>query len=229
VLGGLWTDRTDAAALLKGKTEIGQIDPKTAVDVAQLIQQGLAVVDGPGEHLPDTLGTAALVEAAAALLGGEHVLRLLRTVLEDHPVVLAAVPVGEEDTPLGQPSAEAALLSPNECLAVVAPLAAEPVEIDVVRGSHAFPEFTRDGLSRWTNAKVCEAAEMPASQHGLLDRFTVKPGTMAVIGPGLLYSVRGEKETRGLKLLIAAARGVPARFAKEGRKEFNRGGVRIWL
>jgi hypothetical protein len=230
VLGGLWTDRTDSAALLKGKVEIGQIDPDIAGLVGQLIHQGFAMVEGLDQRLPPAIKASDHAQAAATLLGDAHILPLLRAVLEDCPVAFQAVPVGAEDTPLIQPSAEAVpLLSPAECLAVVAPLGTNIVEFDVFRGSQAFPEFTRDGLSRWTNAQVCRSTEMPALQHGLLDRYSVKPGAAAVVGPGLLYSVRGAQHANGLKLLLTAARAVPASFAREGRKEITMNGLRVWL
>jgi hypothetical protein len=230
VLGGLWTDRTDSAALLKGKVEIKQIDPDIAVGVGQLVHQGLAILEGSEEGLPRTIKASAYPEAAAALLGGGRILAFLRAVLEDGPVVFEASAVGTEDTALVQPSAAAtALLSPTECLAVLAPLGTDVVEIDVVRDSHALPEFTRDGVSRWTDAAVCGSVEMPALQHGLLDRYSVKPGAVAVIGPGLLYSVRGGKEAAGLRLLVTAARAVPVRLAQEGRKQISQDGFRFWV
>ena len=229
-LGGLWTDRTDSAAQLKGKVEIGLINPDTGKDVGQLIHQGLAVVEGLAENLPRAIKASAYPQAATTLLGGGHVLRLLRAVLEDYPVVFEAATVGVEDTPLIQPSAEAgALLSPTECLAVLAPLGADVLDIDVVRDSHLFPEFTRDGISRWTSAAVCGPVEIPALEHGLLDRYSIKPGTAVVIGPGLFYSVRKGEGGSGLRLLVAAARGIPARFAQEGRKQIVKDEFRVCL
>jgi hypothetical protein len=71
--------------------------------------------------------------------------------------------------------------------------------------------------------------EMPARQHGLLDRYRVKPGAAAVIGPGLLDSVYGGPHANGLKLELTAARAVPAVFAREGCKEIKMDCFRVWL
>jgi hypothetical protein len=226
VFGGLWTDRTDAAAMLRGKLAVGQIDETSADVVGELIKHGVALLAGGERVSTRALREATAAEAAALLLAGARVQALLHAVLEDVPVVFRAGAVAPGANGFVQPSMESGLPLPNECLAVVAPTGGEPVEIDIVRASHDFPEFTRDGFSRWVDARAASGLEALLAEHGMLDRLEVKPGVLALIGPGLLYRLVADAETRAVKLLLTAARAVPVSMAAKAR---SGGGIRVWV
>lgn len=229
VFGGLWTDRTDAAALLHGKLAIGQIAPgDTAAGVARLIESGLHVA--PLERtLPARDGADAVLDLLCAALEDPVLLPLLRAVLEDNPVVVRAERAAplRDDTDEGgfaQPSAGNPSPSPAECLAVVVPLA-DGVTLDVVRDSHRLPEFTPAGLSRWAGSGPGHGVAV-AGAHGMLDRWPVPFGTVAAIGPGTVFRAIGPAG----HALVVPARAQPLSLALAGaRHVVARGGVvRAW-
>jgi len=219
VYGGLWTDRTDAPALLRGKRAVGQMPQAAEAGIFDLIHSGHALLElARPPATPDA--TAAGV---AAVLEDSAVLPLLRAVLEDHPVALRAAAAPAADG-FAQPSAHNPSPSPAECLALLLPLA-EEVLLDVVRDSHKLPEFTPDGASRWASGSAAEALTL-AGANGLLERISVPPGTVAVVGPGTLFHVTGD----ALFCLVVPARGVPLALAADaGRLEVVReSGVRVF-
>ncbi len=223
VFGGLWTDRTDAPALLRGKTGIGQFPPEVAAAAGQLIHTGVAVLD---PFAPPAAGFAATPEQIAALLEDAALLPLLRGVLEDNPVVTRAEMLGAGATPFAQPSAANRSPSPAECLALVVPLG-EGVSLDVVRDSHRLPEFTPDGVSRWVSGAAADGVAL-ATTHGLLERHMLPPGTVAVVGSGVVCSLRVSPEGAAARLLCVPARAMPL-AAAAGRSEFaTSSGVRVW-
>ena len=50
LIGGLWTDRTDATALLQGKLRTGALSPKAAPIIEKLVYYGLAAIES--DHVP---------------------------------------------------------------------------------------------------------------------------------------------------------------------------------
>ncbi len=229
VLGGLWTDRVDAAAQLRGRRDIAMIAPAAADAVEALVQAGVMLLALPAEARTDTAEddpVTAARRAIEAALGAPNVIAALRAVLEDHPLVLRPRPC-EAEGPFRQPSGIDALSSPGECLLLLVALNDAPVELEVVRDSHRLPEFTGDGVSRWTSRSGAEALVM-VEQHGLVDRYTLPPDTLAVIGPGLLHRVLAPEGG------AAAALAVPARSAPLSRRLAGTrevvcdNGVRIW-
>ena len=231
VLGGLWTDRVDAAALLRGKRDIAMIAPAVADAVEALVQAGVMLLPlpesepGRGGARDGDAATAAR-RAVEAALGVPSVLAALRAVLEDHPLILRPRPC-EAEEPFRQPSGTEGLASPGECLLLVLALTDTPVELEVVRDSHRLPEFTADGLSRWTSRSGTEALAM-AGQHGLLDRYTLPRDTLAVIGPGLLHRVLAPENGATVALGLPA-RAAPLSRRLAGTREVVCGnGARIW-
>ena len=96
--GGLWTDRTDAAAVLKGKTAIGQIGSAAAAAIAPLVHSGISVF-ASGAKLGSRQTPA---EFAASMVDDQLTLAVLRAVLEDNPIVLnASNPETENPAQLG--------------------------------------------------------------------------------------------------------------------------------
>lgn len=228
-LGGLWTDRTDAAAMLKAKTEIGQIAPEVATVIGDLIHLGIPIVepaDGLGTRPPATLEA----KEAAALLETLPLFPALRAVLDDNPLVVGVTPC-RGDTMLVQPSAESRLPSAAECLIVVTPAAERDIGIEIVRDSHKLPEFTPSGVSRWASSQVHAGIEIAAEQQGLMARYDLLAGATAIIGPGTIYRLRCGDGAEGVKMACIPCRAAPMALATDGsRTEIVRqSGVRLWV
>ncbi|MBV8616272.1 MAG: hypothetical protein JOY66_21230 [Acetobacteraceae bacterium] len=231
VLGGLWTDRVDAPALLRGKRETGAIGAAPAGAVDDLIQAGMMLLALPPGRLgrwEDEGGTAEGKARVAfeAALHAPDVVAALRAVLEDHPLVLSPRPCAAEAR-FRQPSAMADLPSPAECLLLVTPHDETVVELEVVRDSHRLPEFTAGGESRWMSRTGAEALAL-AEPHGMVDRYVLPPDTLAAIGPGLLHRVRAPGSGAAAALAVPA-RAAPLRHLLGAEREVVcDNGARIW-
>jgi len=221
VLGGLWTDRIDAPALLRGRREIAMIAETIADQVETLVNDGLMML--PLGRPAEEASAARAIERA---LEAPSVIAALRAVLEDHPLVLR--PVSCEPAPFRQPSGMEALASPAECLALVIPLGGAAVELEVVRDSHKLPEFSADGVSRWSSRTGHEALAM-AEQYGMLDRYALAPDTLAVIGPGLLHRVLAADGGAAIAVALPS-RAAPLRRRLGTTHEIAcASGARIWV
>lgn len=208
VFGGLWTERSDAMAVLHGRVEAGMIKPDQQAPLGLFIQNGylrLAASESSAR------GPLRPMHQAIGILADRGVATILQTLLEDRPVALSAESLGAEEVRFRQPSGVEALASPAECVAIVAPMADRSVQIDVVRGSHRFPEFTAGGTSRYLPGGSL-AAEQVTAQH-LIDSVTIGPDSVAVIGPGTIYSVAGP----ALQAICVPSRQVPAHRLAELR------------
>lgn len=226
VLGGLWTDRMDAVALLRARREIGMIAPAVADAVEALVRSGFMLLPLPVDAT-SAWGTAAdpARRAIEAAIAAPNIIAALRAVLEDQPLVLRPHPC-DPAGPFRQPSGLEALSSPAECLLLVAPLNG-PVELEVVRDSHLLPEFTPDGVSRWMSRTGAEALGM-AEQHGMLDRIVLAPDTLGVIGPGLLHRILAPEGGAAVALTLPA-RTAPLRHRLgDIREVVCDNGARIW-
>ncbi len=229
VLGGLWTDRVDAAALLRGKRETGMIGAAAADAVDDLVQVGMMLLVLPpgrpaGWDDGGGTGDAAARRAVEAAVDAPGVIAALRAVLEDHPLVLRPR-LCAAGTDFSQPSATAELPSPTECLLLLMPLDEAVVELEVVRDSHRLPEFTAGGELRWISRTGAEAL---AELHGMVDRYVLPPDTLAAIGPGLLHRVRAPGTGAAMALAIPA-RSAPLRHLLGTEREVVcDNGARIW-
>lgn len=219
VLGGLWTDRIDAAAILRGRREIAMIGESIADHAESLIHAGLMLLP-LGRGVEDAAPGRAIERALEVPV----VIAVLRAVLEDHPLVLR--PEFCEPAGFHQPSGREALASPAECLGLVLPLR-EGVELEVVRGSHQLPEFSAAGTSRWVSRDGHEALAM-SEQYGLLDRYAVGAESLAVIGPGLLHRVLAP-EGAAVCAIALPSRAAPLRRRLGTTQEVAcANGARIW-
>ena len=230
VYGGLWTDRTDAAALLKGRTDIGTVTQRDANSVARFIQDGSLVMRRDEKKLAASVSTASDIPTAVAeAMFDEDLLRLLRAIFDDHPVAIRADVLESDEPGFTQTSALEDLPSPAECMALVFPSGSQSTTVGVVRGAHRFPEFLVNGLSRWSHeaSKVIAkslSADMPVDQH------KVSRGSIIMIGPGALSRVMAASG-RAIRVLLLPSRLSLMRFQKKApRGELAHGsGARIWV
>jgi len=249
VFGGLWTDRVDAAALMKSRMEIGMVTPDAGAVLSGLLQNGFTIVEmGPAQATAAKSPTSAkrggnggastgrsktpdLAETICAVLQSKPVLDILHPILEGPPLALSTGLVEGTDEGFRQPSAMEVLPSPTECLALVIPLDDRPVELDIIRDSHQFPEFSAEGQSRWINPSAAVAIDVALRQHGMIDQSTVPPGSVAIIGPGLIHRVRTEPGTAALRVHCTPSRIAPLdRMIDGSRKEITlESGGRVWV
>jgi hypothetical protein len=248
VFGGLWTDRIDAVSMLNDRVAIGLVSPDVGNLLADYIQSGFLIVEGaspknvgarptPGGNRPGVAsGTASRLmtadpsDAIVSALQSDQVIRLLHPILEGHPLALG-MGVAEGDEAFRQASAAEALSSPNECLVLVVPLDDSPIELEVVRDSHLFPEFSSDGQSRWVNPSSAVAIEIALRQQGMVDQHTVEPGSVAIVGPGLIHRIRTKAGAMAWRVHCTPSRIAPLDRLLDGtRKEITlESGARIWM
>jgi hypothetical protein len=228
VLGGLWIDRTDAPALLRSKLGIGQISAGTGAVMADLVQEGVAVIELRGE-LDQKAWRNNLANHLGEKLEDAALLALLRGVLEDNPLVVKAEWISSVEGWLTQPSAGNPSPSPAECLDVIISFG-EDVVLDLMRESHRLPEFTPDGVSRYAGG-TARAALAIAGANSIVDRIELRRGSAAIIGPGTLYRVRCASGSLALRILCLPARGTPlALLADKDRRDHARPSkVRIFI
>jgi hypothetical protein len=228
VYGGLWMDRTDALALLRGKLTIGMINPALSPALTQMISTGFAVVPVGGHSSKDSNAMPCL-ELAAQIVDDTGFLEILQAILEDVPVVIAMSEVTSSEAPLAQASASSNPPSPAECLELVVPRSGKGVAVDVVRESHLLPEFTPDGHSRWIGTTTLHI--QPMSDNTLLDRLQLQSGLMALFGPGTVHRVRlNGNDQKALRMTLVPSRVVPVTKVLNARREYiSTRGVRFMV
>jgi hypothetical protein len=232
VYGGLWTDRTDSASVLKGKSDIGQIGSRDANNIARYINDGTVLLARRTEsksprQKADGAKTAELVAEA---MFDEDMLRTLRQILEDHPVAVHAAHLEVDEPQFSQVSGIQVLPSPAECVGLIFPMGDQPTNVDVVRDSHRWPEFTADGLSRWTATWTRKPIAGLLPPDMVVDRYAVAPGSALLIGPGTLHRVRAGSGP-GVRSIAVPARLSLLRYydnAPQGELT-HASGARIWI
>ena len=230
VLGGLWTDRLDAPQLLAGRIAVGATAAELQPALQELIRNGhvllhnalapngvgarevahFHVATGPRPPEEETRLRAALT-GIAGLLFRESVVRLLRAVFDDHPVIyrldMASAAIG-----FAQASSMEDLPSPGECVALYAGNPDGPVRIDVVRDSHEMAEFGPDGRSRWTGAGTSELARYAAEAGLSIESLELDALDIAILSPGLVHRVVASAEAPALRAVLAPRRVTPTRL-----------------
>jgi hypothetical protein len=233
VFGGLWTDRTDAPAMLKGRTDIGLLTRGQANILARVINDGAVVITRePGSTKPNaSRGTPnGMASTVADVLFDGSILGILRCILDDNPVAVRADALNVNVDEFAQMSALDDLPSPAECLGLVFPAQDSAVVIEVIRDGHHLPEFLPNGLSRWTHAAAHHTATAALSPNIPVDRHVVPKGSAMLIGPGALFRVRAA--TAGaVRVLVLPSRLSLLRFhQKPPTAELaNDSGARVWV
>jgi hypothetical protein len=231
VYGGLWTDRADASAVLKGKTDIGQIAARDANLISRYINDGVAALARRTEVNPAARKEGPQTPAVVAdMLFDEDVLRVLRSVFEDHPVAISAERVEIDESEPRQPSAIQELPSPAECVALIMPATTQPISVDVIRGSHRLPEFTPAGRSRWLLAAGQKSLADLVPPDTPVDRCAVAPGNALLVGPGVLHYIRPSPEG-AIRAIAVPARLALLRFYKKAPQGelSHSSGARVWV
>jgi hypothetical protein len=249
VFGGLWTDRVDAATLLRDRGEVGMVAPQVAATLSTFLQTGFSILNdavprgvkplpssdskrgGDGAEDASSGEWPAPRDVISSVLRSRPVLDLLRTILEGHPLAVGAEIVEAAEERFRQFSTSKVLPSPAECLGLIVPLCDNAVQLEVVRGSHLFPEFTLDGQSRWVSQSGMVATDVAIQQFGMIDRHDLEPGSVAVLGPGLIHRLHTEPGTAALRVLCTPSRHAPLECLLDGscKEVVLESGARVWI
>lgn len=249
VFGGLWTDRIDAVSLLKDRIDVGMIDGDAGENLSTFIQDGFVIVDAgapreavakpaAGAKRGDSASPPArrgkipdLTEAVCGVLQATPVLGLLKPILEGLPLALNTHVIEGSDEGFRQASAMEVLRSPGECVTIIVSLEDKSVDLDIVRDSHLFPEFSAQAESRWVNPAGAVAIDVALREQGMVDNHLVPPGSVAIIGPGLIHRARTESGTMALRVHCTPSRIAPLdRILDGSRKEtVLKSGARVWM
>lgn len=232
VLGGLWTDRTDAPQLLAGRIAVGACAAELQSVMQELILNGYVVLhnalspagvgskdianikvataprsrDGEGDGRLKTALTGL-----AGLLFREPVVRLLRAVFDDHPVAYRLDSLTGDDR-FAQMSALGDLPSPGECVGIYVGHPAAPIRIDILRDSHELPEFGPSGRSRWTAGGADELGHFAAEAGLSVESIELDAQDVAIVGPGLIHRVVAGRDAPALRAVAAPRLVTPQRF-----------------
>jgi hypothetical protein len=257
ILGGLWTDRSDANALLKARADVGRVAQGDSGVLSRFINEGLVIVE-PSADQESAPARAALPKSAASEHGRgnsspapsrtlsdtaaevsatiaksffqDDILRLLGIVLEDNPIAVKASMYKDSEKSFCQMSSWEELPSPAECLGLIVPLE-DGVSVEVLRGSHWFPEFTADGTSRWTVEGRTLLSSAALAPNIYTDMFTIPPRGIAVLGSGVIHRVLASVSSPAIRILVLPSRQGSARFRQQAPADelTHRSGARIWL
>lgn len=257
ILGGLWTDRSDANALLKARSDIGRVTQNDSGVLSRFINEGLVLLDlstetEPGlaqasqpkgvvspagkkggsqpEAAPQTSSPEILASIIRNKFFHEPILRLLSSILDDSPIAVKAAVIKENEKDYGQTSNWEELPSPAESLSLIVPLG-EDVSVEVLRGSHWFPEFAADGTSRWTTDGRTRVAAAAGAPNTYSDVFRIPSQSIAVVGPGLIHRVCPSPSSQAIRILVLPSRQGAARFRQQAPADelTHRSGARIWV
>ena len=163
--GGVATltlNRPDKVNALSGQM-FEALDAHLKALARQSSKIGLVILRGAGGNFSSGYD---MKEIASAVLQLKPVMNLLHQILEGPPLALSAKVVEGPDDAVHQPSTLEALPSPAECLSLVVPLNEGTVELEVVRDSHLFPEFTAEGHSRWVNRTPAASVDFAVRRRG---------------------------------------------------------------
>ena len=238
VLGGFWTDRTDAAQVLTGRIAVGACPAELQPMLQELIHNGFVVL--PGVLAPEGLqardaealaplamrrratggdaeaGLKDLLDGMAKLLFRDTAVRLLRTIFDDLPVVYRLDGLTEE-TAFHQAAVVEATPSPAECMLLYAGApgggsGGGASRLEYIRDSHELGEFGPSGLSRWTKEGAGELGLLAEKQGLSITEVEFSHLDLVVVGPGLVHRVPGVVGAPLLRAFAAPRRVTPSRF-----------------
>lgn len=229
VLGGLWTDRMDAPQLLAGRVAVGASPADLQPALQEMIRNGYVLLHNAlapnGVSAKDLVhietatsgrsGSETSLKSAlsgvASLLFRDQIVRLMRAVFDDHPVVYKLDSLTGSGN-FAQASAIDALPSPAECVALYVGSPNGPVRIDLVRDSHEMPEFGTSGRSRWTAGGATELLQFTTEAGLSIESIELDALDVAIVGPGLVHRVIASDDASALRAIAAPRRVTPTRF-----------------
>lgn len=235
LLGGLWTDRTDALQILAGRMAVGVCTVELQPRLRELIADGYVTMHeifGPSGIGEETLSLIEAVNALphaanrsddvkktlfelASVFYEKRIVALLQAIFDDQPVIYG-VDIVNEETTFAQVCSFEQFPSPAECLALYVACPDLDAQIEVIRDSHELPEFTLQGRSRWTAAAAEYLPAIAAEAGSSVSSIELKNGDMIVVGPGLMHRIPNTSIAKVVRVLCAPRRITPNRFLTNG-------------
>ena len=228
VFGGLWTDRTDALAMLAGRKTLGRFSDEAARVLEHLIVHGHAVIDLPYGEAPNIEGVD--VSDLEHTLGGVFFRHLVQDVLtaafDDVPVLISGQVLHDSQRAFRQPSTGQGLSSPVESVALLASNGHSPSSIELIRGSHNFPDFAATGEPRWLLPAGSAALSHAAALGAPIEIVTLRANQVAIIAAGTLYRALHPSADGTVEALTIPRRRQPVRqdYGRPYREASNVGG-----
>lgn len=226
IFGGLWTDRTDALALLRGRRDLGRFGDDVAYHLERLIVHGHVVLDVPSSQHPemDAPDLDDLERAIATMFFRPLVQDTLSAMFDDTPVVVRGAVHRDMQRDFRQPCSGQTLSSPVECVALIASApthgGASPTSIELVQGSHDFPDFTSHAEPRWTLPPGAAALAHAASVGAPIQVLTLRPHQIALIAAGTIYRILHPSADGTSEALCLPRRRLPLR--QEAARPYRR-------
>lgn len=235
VLGGLWTDRLDAPALLAGRLATGSVHGQARRPLSDLISRGVAKLAGgtheagnrprPGPHEIDLITQVAqfprqadmeealrpALSSLADFFFNETLVHVLRGAFDDHPVAYRIDVLASPQSGFAQACAVEILPSPGEC-ALLYMCAGAGARVDIVRDSHELAEFSDSGQSRWTAQGNAAIRELVEAKGASIEAMELDWPDMLLVGPGTVHRVVAQPGCPVLRVLLAPRRVTPTRF-----------------
>ena len=221
VFGGLWTARTDALALLNGRRDLNRFSDETATALERLIVHGHVVLDLPRGDPPwiDGHDVSDLERTLGSVFFRTNVHDVLVAAFDDVPVVINGSVLTESQREFRQPPSGHALSSPVESMALLASKGAAPTSIEIVRGSHNFPDFAADGQARWLLPPGAASLSYAAGIGAPIDFVTLRENQLAIIGAGAIYRTLHPSAEGCIEALAVPRRRQPVR--PEGGRSYR--------
>jgi hypothetical protein len=213
VYGGLWTDRTDALAILEGRRSIHAVDDRTAAAIERLIVHGHVVLDLPSSegHHAFSRDFSSMERRVAHMLFQHNVDDTLKAIFDDRPVAIHGDVFYEAQSAFKQACTGRALASPLDCVALLSASGPSSSVIEFVRDSHNFPDFTVAGKARWLLGQE-ETALAHASAIGSAVEVIGLDGTQVVlVAAGTLFRCIQPSTDGTVEALCVPSRQTPLR------------------
>jgi len=229
LLGGLWTDRMDALQLLSSRIGLGIVLPDLQPCLQSYIVNGYVSLDRlfePADQrkllIAETISSLPRVteKEIAAIQNGlweiiphifeKSIQRVLQAVFDDHPVAYRLDWLTESQSVFTQISTIESFPSPTECAAIY--FAVSKGSIDIIHGSHEFPEFTSIGHSRWIATAAEEISQIAVASGASINTVDFEQTGALICSPGLLHRAQASKHEPILRVLCAPKRITPERY-----------------
>ena len=214
VYGGLWTDRTDALAIVEGRKSIGTMGGRVAASIERMIVHGHVVLDLPpiGRSSDfESSGYSWIEQQVADVFFQPFVDELLKAIFDDRPVVTHGRILTDHQSSFRQGCTGHSLSSPLECVTLVSSCGPGPISLEFVRDSHNFPDFTRSGNARWLLQQDDIALRHAAAIGSAVEIVALDRGQIALIAAGTVYRCVDPSADGAIEALCVPARQLPLR------------------
>jgi hypothetical protein len=233
ILGGLWTDRSDALKVLAGRVSIGLCNTQIQQNIHAFISDGYVLMNGaynPDAVSNETLeiihslklndretneGVAQIKQSLtrlAELFFGENLTGILQSIFDDHPVAYGIELLKAKSNSFAQICTVEELPSPAECVVLYISADFSKASMEIIHESHELPEFTRTGRSRWTNEGSQELTEIAIASGRSIETIDINAGEILLVGPGLMHRSQPNNDARLIRIFCAPRRVTPKRF-----------------